>query len=68
MENKRLASLPLSKEVLDRTPQKVIELLLRLLSRVDEPASRLQATVLSGSGDEEKIREDIFFRCAGVML
>lgn len=41
MEDKRLASLPLSKEVLDRTPQEVIELLLRLLSRVDELESRL---------------------------
>ena len=41
MEHKRLASLPLSKEVRDRIPQEVIEMLLRLLLCVDELASRL---------------------------
>ena len=39
MQDKRLTSLPLSKEVLDRTPQEEIDLLLRLLLRVDESDS-----------------------------
>jgi hypothetical protein len=38
--DKRFASLPLSKEVLDRTPQEVVALLLRLGSRVDELKTR----------------------------
>jgi hypothetical protein len=47
--DKRLASLPLSKEVLDKTPQEVVAPLLRLLSRVDELESRLNKH--SGNSD-----------------
>lgn len=61
MENKRLASLSLSKEALDRTPQEVIELLLRLLSRVNELESRLNKH--SGNSDSDKpLSDDSPFR------
>jgi len=50
MNDKRPISLPLSREVLDRTPQEVLELLLRLLSRVGELESRLNKH--SGNSDK----------------
>lgn len=50
MQDKRLASLPLSKEVLDSTPQEVIALLLSLLSHIDELESRLNKH--SGNSDK----------------
>jgi transposase len=50
MEDKRLALLPLSKETLERTPQEVIELLLRLVSRVEELERRLNKH--SGNSDK----------------
>ena len=52
MEDKRLALLPLNKETLERPPLKVIELLLGLLSRVEELERRSYETFehcLSGS-------------------
>jgi transposase len=60
MEDKRLASLPLSKEVLDRTPLEVIELLLRLLSRIDELESRLNKH--SGNSDKPPSSDSPFRR------
>ncbi|MDR1660790.1 MAG: DUF6444 domain-containing protein, partial [Desulfovibrio sp.] len=50
MEDKRLALLPLSKETFERTPQEVIELLLCLLSRVEELERRLNKH--SGNSDK----------------
>ena len=41
MKEKRLAAMQLSKEVPDSVPEEVVDLLWRLLLRVEEPESRL---------------------------
>ena len=58
MEDKRLAALALSKEVLDRTPEEVVALLLRLLSRVEELERRLNTH--SGNSDKPPSSDDPF--------
>jgi hypothetical protein len=61
MENKQLALSPLSKETIEMTPQEVIELLLCLLSRVEELGCRLNKH--SGNSDKPPSSDSPFQKC-----